>query len=212
MTGNELSLNFDHNQIILFVGCHPDDIELGCGGLIQKLNKNKIFAVILSKNKNKPEQKNLVEESKKSLKILGFKGKNIIFGDFKTREFSSNRQEICDYLWIIKKKIKPACVFTTPNDLHQDHKVCNIETQRVFRDKSIFEYDLARSTIYEKSIMFVTLGEKEMRKKIKALEQFKTYKNKNYFDKDLILSQARNAGIKQNIKFAEVFRPLTIIV
>ena len=207
-----MNLIFDQNEKILFIGCHPDDIELGCGGLIQKLPNDKIFAVILSKNNNKPEQKNLMNESTKSLKILGFKTKNIIFKDFKTREFSYSRQEICDYLWTIKKKIKPTCVFTTPNDLHQDHRVCNIETQRVFRDKSIFEYDLARSTIYEKSIMFVTLGKKEMMMKVKALEQFKTYKNKNYFDKDLILSQARNAGIKQNIKFAEVFRPLTIIV
>jgi len=207
-----MNLIFDQNEKILFIGCHPDDIELGCGGLIQKLPNDKIFAVILSKNNNKPEQKNLMNESTKSLKILGFKTKNIIFKDFKTREFSYSRQEICDYLWTIKKKIKPTCVFTTPNDLHQDHRVCNIETQRVFRDNSIFEYDLARSTIYEKSIMFVTLGEKEMMVKVKALEQFKTYKNKNYFDKDLILSQARNAGIKQNIKFAEVFRPLTIIV
>jgi len=207
-----MNLIFDQNEKILFIGCHPDDIELGCGGLIQKLPNDKIFAVILSKNNNKPEQKNLMNESTKSLKILGFKTKNIIFKDFKTREFSYSRQEICDYLWTIKKKIKPTCVFTTPNDLHQDHRVCNIETQRVFRDKSIFEYDLARSTIYEKSIMFVTLEKKEMMMKVKALEQFKTYKNKNYFDKDLILSQARNAGIKQNIKFAEVFRPLTIIV
>jgi LmbE family N-acetylglucosaminyl deacetylase len=207
-----MNLIFDQNEKILFIGCHPDDIELGCGGLIQKLPNDKIFAVILSKNNNKPEQKNLMNESTKSLKILGFKTKNIIFKDFKTREFSYSRQEICDYLWTIKKKIKPTCVFTTPNDLHQDHRVCNIETQRVFRDKSIFEYDLARSTIYDKSIMFVTLGKKEMMVKVKALEQFKTYKNKNYFDKDLILSQAKNAGIKQNIKFAEVFRPLTIIV
>jgi len=207
-----MNLIFDQNEKILFIGCHPDDIELGCGGLIQKLPNDKIFAVILSKNNNKPEQKNLMNESTKSLKILGFKTKNIIFKNFKTREFSYSRQKICDYLWTIKKKIKPTCVFTTPNDLHQDHRVCNIETQRVFRDKSIFEYDLARSTIYEKSIMFVTLGKKEMMMKVKALEQFKTYKNKNYFDKDLILSQARNAGIKQNIKFAEVFRPLTIIV
>ena len=207
-----MNLIFDQNEKILFIGCHPDDIELGCGGLIQKLPNDKIFAVILSKNNNKPEQKNLMNESTKSLKILGFKTKNIIFKDFKTREFSYSRQEICDYLWTIKKKIKPTCVFTTPNDLHQDHRVCNIETQRVFRDKSIFEYDLARSTIYEKSIMFVTLGKKEIMMEVKALEQFKTYKNKNYFDKDLILSQAKNAGIKQNIKFAEVFRPLTIIV
>ncbi len=207
-----MNLIFDQNEKILFIGCHPDDIELGCGGLIQKLPNDKIFAVILSKNNNKPEQKNLMNESTKSLKILGFKSKNIIFKDFKTREFSYSRQEICDYLWTIKKKIKPTCVFTTPNDLHQDHRVCNIETQRVFRDKSIFEYDLVRSTIYEKSTMFVTLKEKEMMVKIKALKQFKTYKNKNYFNKDSILSQARNAGIKQNIKFAEVFRPLTIIV
>jgi len=207
-----LNLDFFSNQKILFVGCHPDDIELGCGGFIQKLEKEKIYALILSKNKKKPEQKNLVNESKKSLKILGFKEKNIIFGNFETREFSYHRQEICDYLWKINDKIKPTCIFTTPHDLHQDHQVGNIETQRVFRDKSIFEYELSRSTTYEKPIMFVSLKKNEIDNKIRALKQYKTYKNKNYFQKEIILSHAKSIGVKQNLDFAEVFRPLTIII
>lgn len=207
-----MTLDFIKNGPILFIGCHPDDIELGCGGLIQRLTNGKKFAVILSKNKKKVEQKNLVTESKKSLKTLGFKEKNIIFKDFTTREFSYSRQEICDCLWEIKNKIKPTCIFTTPHDLHQDHQVGNIETQRVFRDKTIFEYELSRSTMYEKPIMFLSLKENEIKKKIKALNEFKTYKNKNYFQKDNIFSHSKSLGIKQNLKFVEVFRPITIIV
>ena len=97
-----MKLDFINKGPILFIGCHPDDIELGCGGLINKLkNEIDIYTLILSKNLDQPKHKNLLTESKKSLKILGVKEKNIIFGDFKSREFSYQRQEIIDYLWEI---------------------------------------------------------------------------------------------------------------
>ena len=78
-----MKLDFIKKGPVLFIGCHPDDIELGCGGLINKLkDEYEIFALNLSKNLDQPEHKNLVNESKKSLKILGVKENNIIFGGF----------------------------------------------------------------------------------------------------------------------------------
>ena len=200
------------NGPILFIGCHPDDIELGCGGLINKLkNQHKIYTLILSKNLDQPEHRNLVIESKKSLKILGVKEKNIIFGDFKSREFSYQRQKIVDYLWQIKKKIKPTCIFITPFDLHQDHQVCNMESKRVFREKSILEYDLVRSSLDRNHSIFVELTKKELDVKIKALEQYKTHSKRNYFKKQAITSIAQSGGIKQELDFCEIFKPVSII-
>jgi LmbE family N-acetylglucosaminyl deacetylase len=207
-----LTLDLIKNGPILFIGCHPDDIELGCGGLINKLkNQHKIYTLILSKNLDQPEHKNLVIESKKSLKILGVKERNIIFGDFKSREFSYQRQKIVDYLWQMKKKIKPTCVFITPFDLHQDHQVCNMESKRVFREKSILEYDLVRSTLDRNHSMFVELTKKELDVKIKALEQYKTHSKRNYFKKQTITSIAQAGGIKQELDFCEIFKPVSII-
>jgi N-acetylglucosamine malate deacetylase 1 len=207
-----LILDLIKNGPILFIGCHPDDIELGCGGLINKLkNQHKIYTLILSKNLDQPEHKNLVIESKKSLKILGVKERNIIFGDFKSREFSYQRQKIVDYLWQMKKKIKPTCVFITPFDLHQDHQVCNMESKRVFREKSILEYDLVRSSLDRNHSIFVELTKKELDVKIKALEQYKTHSKRNYFKKQAITSIAQSGGIKQELDFCEIFKPVSII-
>ena len=207
-----MTLDLIKNGPILFIGCHPDDIELGCGGLINKLkNQHKIYTLILSKNLDQPEHRNLVIESKKSLKILGVKEKNIIFGDFKSREFSYQRQKIVDYLWQIKKKIKPTCIFITPFDLHQDHQVCNMESKRVFREKSILEYDLVRSSLDRNHSIFVELTKKELDVKIKALEQYKTHSKRNYFKKQAITSIAQSGGIKQELDFCEIFKPVSII-
>ena len=207
-----MTLDLIKNGPILFIGCHPDDIELGCGGLINKLkNQHKIYTLILSKNLDQPEHRNLVIESKKSLKILGVKEKNIIFGDFKSREFSYQRQKIVDYLWQIKKKIKPTCIFITPFDLHQDHQVCNMESKRVFREKSILEYDLVRSSLDRNHSVFVELSKKELDVKIKALEQYKTHSKRNYFKKQAITSIAQSGGIKQELDFCEIFKPVSII-
>ena len=207
-----MKLDFIKKGPVLFIGCHPDDIELGCGGLINKLkNEYEIYALNLSKNLDQLEHKNLVNESKKSLKILGVKEKNIIFGDFKSREFSYQRQEIIDYLWQIKKKINPTCIFITPFDLHQDHQVCNMESKRVFREKSILEYDLVRSSLDRNHSIFVELTKKDLDFKIKALEQYKTHSKRNYFKKQAITSIAQSGGIKQELDFCEIFKPVSII-
>ena len=207
-----MKLDFIKKGPVLFIGCHPDDIELGCGGLINKLkNEYEIYALNLSKNLDQLEHKNLVNESKKSLKILGVKEKNIIFGDFKSREFSYQRQEIIDYLWQIKKKINPTCIFITPFDLHQDHQVCNMESKRVFREKSILEYDLVRSSLDRNHSIFVELTKKDLDFKIKALEQYNTHSKRNYFKKQAITSIAQSGGIKQELNFCEIFKPVSII-
>ena len=208
-----MKLDFIKKGPILFIGCHPDDIELGCGGLLNKIkNQYTIFTLTLSKNQVNSSNKNLIKEQKKSLDSLGIKNSKNIVADFTTRGMFKERQEICDYLWTIKKKINPTCVFVTPNDLHQDHQVCNIEAQRVFRDCTILEYFISRSTFFDKPRIFVELSKTNIDAKIKALKNYKTYKNKNYFYEDSIWTSSKFFGSKSELEYCEVFNPISMII
>jgi N-acetylglucosamine malate deacetylase 1 len=208
-----ISLDFVNKGPLLFIGCHPDDVEYGCGGLISKLkNKVPICVLTLSKNQKNPKNKNLVKENLQSLQTLGVKNKKIILGDFTTREFSYQRQEICDFLWKIGEKINPTCVFIPPYDLHQDHQVGHDESLRVFRDKTIIAYDIPRSEKSSKSVIFVELSKKNLDDKLKALSKYKTYKNKNYFQKDVIVSECKANGVKVELSLCEIFNPISIVI
>jgi len=123
-----LLFDFIKKGPILFLSSHPDDAEYGCGGLLSKLKgKVPIYVVTLSKNQKNPLHKNLMKEQQESLRILGISKENNIIADFITREFSSSRQEICDFLWDINRKIAPTCIFTPPYDMHQDHQLTHDE-------------------------------------------------------------------------------------
>jgi hypothetical protein len=50
-------------QTSLFLGAHPDDIEIGCGALIHNIvNKTEILCVTLSDNQKNPDLKKVKNE------------------------------------------------------------------------------------------------------------------------------------------------------
>ena len=209
----EIGFNILGNGPILFIGCHPDDIELGCGGLISHIKqKSKIYSLTLSKNQLNSKNPNLISEHYASLQSLGIKKNHIMISDFKTREFSNSRQEICDFLWKIKQKLKPSCVFVNSSDLHQDHQVCNMECQRTFRDISLIGYNVERSTLLPSNTFFVKLSKQEISKKVKALKFYKTYKNKNYFLQRKVFAQAEAVGIKIESQYSEAYNIMSIVI
>ena len=208
-----LDFGFLKKGPILFIGCHPDDVELGCGGTIHRLSSHfPVYVVTLSRNEKNPLNTNLVKEHKKSLETLGVKESNIILGNFDTRNFSYSRQEILDFLIKMKNKIHPSCVFTQSPDAHQDHQVCFDESIRAFRGSSIVEYFIPRSMTDYSPKLFVTLSKNDLNYKVKALSCFKTYKNKNYFSKSSTITLSQFWGIRNQIPLCEGFNPISIIV
>ena len=57
-----------YGKRVLFLGAHPDDIELGCGALIHHVAKiSQVTCVTLSDNQTNPDLKNVVQEQRRSM-------------------------------------------------------------------------------------------------------------------------------------------------
>ena len=62
-------------QRVLFLGAHPDDIEIGCGALIAHIAAKLIFCATLSDNQKNPELIDLVEEHYEASNSWSYQGK-----------------------------------------------------------------------------------------------------------------------------------------
>jgi len=198
---------------ILFLGAHPDDIELGCGALIAHIaKKTEIHCITLSDNKKNPSLRNLLDEHFQSLKVLGVPRERIIIGNFETRRFPQARQEILEYLIELNRKIEPDIVFVhTQADLHQDHATVTQETLRAFRGTSIFGYDVIRSSYGFFPTFLAEVEEKDVELKLKALAEYDTYNNKYYFKPEVTRATLIRHGAIAERPYAEGFDILRII-
>ena len=83
---------------VLFLGAHPDDIELGCGALLHHMVKQTdILCVTLSDNQKNPDLQNVKNEHYKSMAVLGVAKEQIILGPFTTRIFHDSLQDFLEY-------------------------------------------------------------------------------------------------------------------
>ncbi len=202
-----------HAKRALFIGAHPDDIELGCGALISHiLPQSELLCVTLSDNRKNPQLTHLPEEHYRSMAVLGVPEKNVILGQFETRRFPEFRQEILEYMIQLNREFKPEIVFVhTKADIHQDHGTITEEALRAFRGTSVLGYDVLRSSYGFFPNFLVEVTEQDVECKIAALNEYKTYQSKYYFDPTITRSTMIRHGALAERPFAEGFDILRIV-
>lgn len=198
---------------VLFLGAHPDDIELGCGALLHHIvNQTDVLCVTLSDNQKNPTLKNVVKELYESMAILCVPKEKVIVQEFTTRKFPDMRQEILEYMLEIRREFKPEIVFThTRQDIHQDHNVVTEEALRAYRGITVLGYDVVRSSYGFFPHFLVEVTAEDVEKKIEALSRYETYHEKYYFDSDLLRATMVRHGALAERPFAEGFDILRIV-
>ena len=197
----------------LFLGAHPDDIELGCGALIHHISQlSEITCVTLSDNQKDPELKNVVSEQHRSMAILGVPQDRIRNGPFETRIFPQARQEILEYLLQLREEVRPEIIFVHTNqDVHQDHLTMTQEALRAFRGITLLGFDVVRSSYGFFPHFLVEVNASDVTAKIEALAQYRTYRDKYYFNSELTRSIMIRHGALAEKDFAEGFDILRIV-
>ncbi|MEN6481287.1 MAG: PIG-L deacetylase family protein [Anaerolineaceae bacterium] len=198
---------------LLFVGAHPDDIELGCGAFISQIaDQADIICLTLSDNQKNPLLKNLVIEHFNSMAVLGIPKEKVLLDDFETRRFPHFRQEILERLFQLNRSFKPEIVFVHSRaDIHQDHQTVTEEALRAFRGTTVLGFDVLRSSYGFFPNFLVEVNESNVQNKLNALSEYKTYTDKYYFDPEITRSTLKRNGALAERPYAEGFDILRII-
>jgi len=200
---------------IVFLGAHPDDIEIGAGALIAHIAHNKLaelLCVTLSDNQKNPQLQNLPVEHRKSMEVLGVPAESDIVGEFITRRFPEARQDILEYMLHINRTFQPDLVFVhTKADLHQDHQTVTEEALRAFRGITVLGFDVIRSSYGFFPNFLTAVTEEDVEMKIKALSQYTTYADRYYFNAEITRSTLIRNGAIAERPYAEGFDTLRIV-
>jgi LmbE family N-acetylglucosaminyl deacetylase len=202
-----------YGKRILFLGAHPDDIELGCGALLHHIAKiSEVTCVTLSDNQKNPDLKNVVREQLKAMAILGVPKDHVRYGPFETRVFPGARQEILEYLLHLRAELRPEIIFVHSNqDVHQDHLTVAEEALRAYRGITVLGFDVVRSSYGFFPHFLVEVDEDDVQAKIDALREYATYRDKYYFNSELTRSIMVRHGALAECKYAEGFDIMRIV-
>jgi len=214
---------------ILFIGAHPDDIELGCGGTICYLVEKKPECEIICyhttngvysdiNGQSVRDFEEIFEASNKSLSYLGIKKNNIFFTDVPATQLKVNKESISELQKvIINQNVKYIFTHTNPDTYHQDHRnthfISMAAARRYIHNIFLFElyFNYAGGLMIPNSYIDIS---KYIDKKCEALRYHKPEYVKFGSEKWIedIKSLARYRGMQVNVNYAEAFHVMKYLL
>ena len=194
---------------ILFIGAHPDDIEVGAGGTVARFVKEgeNVSFLILTNGETAGNPLIRRQEAVEGAKILGVT--DIIFSDIKDsdKHVRHDNKTISIIEEVIRKKNPDKIFVTTLKDAHQDHKNAALATISAARTvPNIFFYEVPSSFPDFRPHLYVDISE-TINQKIEALNAHRSQNKKRYMKIDLIIgiTKQRAYQSKMAINNAEAF-------
>ena len=201
---------------VLCLGCHSDDIEIGCGGTILRLAQQYpnalfhwvVFSAIGVREAEALHGASLFVESA-SLRGPFLKSFRDGFMPFAGAEVKSVFEEL--------KSVAPDLVLTHyRKDAHQDHRLISELTWNTFRDHLILEYEIPK---YDGDLgqpnFYVPLPDGIYEKKVRCLmEAFGSQRSKRWFQESTFLGLMRVRGMECNAQsgYAEAFHCRKVVM
>jgi LmbE family N-acetylglucosaminyl deacetylase len=194
---------------VLAIGCHSDDVEIGCGGTILALTAERaeleVTWVVLGAHGDRE-----VEARASAEDFLAGAGRSEVIVHGFRDAFMPYVAESVKEAFEDLKRVEPDLVLThTREDRHQDHKLACELTWNTFRDHLILEYevpkwdgDLGRPNAY------VPLDDEIVDRKLDlVLRHFPTQSGKHWYDEETFRGLMRLRGLEcaSPSRYAEAF-------
>jgi len=194
---------------ILLIGAHCDDIEIGCGGAVQRLLSCHPTARFVWVTLSSDARRSAETRAAAARLLEGAVAPIVQVEEFKGSYFPHCGPALKDYFETLKA-FDPDLILThCRQDLHQDHRVTNELTWNTFRDHMILEYEIPK---FDGDLgtpnVFFALTRAEMKRKCDILlECFPSQLQRQWFSRDTFEAIARLRGIECNAPegFAEAF-------
>lgn len=181
-------------ETVLAIGAHPDDVEIGCGGILWKHRENgdRVVVLTLSSGEQGGASSLRILESRASAKFLGAE---IRIGDLTDTKMRLE-SELIERIALVVDELQPTVVYThTANDTHQDHRAVHDATVIAARKvRNLLCYQSPSSTTSFCPSTFVDIGD-VLSKKIEMIACFESQVSKcAYLEESLIRATARYWG------------------
>jgi len=195
-----------------------DDGEFGCGGTIARLVEGGVevrYVAFSIATKSLPEgfpPDTLAREVREATAVIGIPESHLTVHDFEVRTFPDRRQDILEVLIALWEEWPPdAVLMPSLRDIHQDHQVVAAEGLRAFKRTTVLGYEIPWNTFRFDHQAFVSLQERHVDQKVRALGCYESQQHRNYANPDYIWNLARTNGINVGREYAEVFEVYRVV-
>jgi len=193
---------------VLAVGAHPDDVEIGVGGILasHRAAGDSVTILTLSRGARGGEPTNRQHESLAAAEVLGAR---LFLEDLIDTEISNTGPTVAIIERVVSE-INPTIVYThSAHDRHQDHRAVHEATLVATRTvRTVACFQSPSSTVDFRPSRFVSI-DGFTDKKLALLECFRSqFEIRDYLDPEFVLATARYWGRYGGGKSVE---PLEII-
>ncbi|HEX2819846.1 MAG TPA: PIG-L family deacetylase [Streptosporangiaceae bacterium] len=191
---------------LLAIGAHPDDIEIGAGGLLLGLAGCQLrtrYVVLTGTGERQQEARNAAHAFMPGADLT------VEFSDLPEGRLPAAWGDVKVILEKIAQSGSPDVVIApSSDDAHQDHRTVGELVPTVFRDQLYLAYeipkwdgDLSRPSLY------VPLSASIMQRKVELLHKcFPSQRDRDWWDDEVFLGVARLRGMECRSRYAEAFR------
>jgi LmbE family N-acetylglucosaminyl deacetylase len=193
---------------ILAIGAHPDDIELGCGGLLIKASRegHSVFMYTLTRGGASGEPRERTEELKRSAKFIG--AKDLQIDDFEDTKLTPG-PELINHIESYIHVADPDIIIThSQKDVHHDHRAIATATIEAGRASSnILSYEIPLTKEFDPQIYYDITD--VIDEKVQLIEIFWSQNSKLFLKSNAIKGLAEYRALQSrlgpSINYVETF-------
>ena len=191
---------------ILAIGAHPDDIEIGAGGLLLGLAESGLrahYVVLTGTAERQQEARNAAAS------FLPGADLTIDLFDLPEGRFPAVWGSVKEILEAVARSCSPDLVIApSSDDAHQDHRTIGELVPTVFRDQLYLAYEIPKwDGDISRPSMYVPMSAHTAQRKVELLHKcFPSQRDRDWWDDETFLGLARLRGMECRARYAEAFR------
>jgi LmbE family N-acetylglucosaminyl deacetylase len=199
-------------QIVLALGAHPDDIELGTAGFLLKLKDSgaRVYGLTLTRGEvgGAPEKRK--DEAERALRFIGLDGYEIL--DFPDTHLGDRIPALRAAIEERIRKVGATLVLThAAVDVHGDHRAVHEATREAARAvPTVLCYeDVSTPQTFEPNF-FVDV-DAYLEDHLKAIAFHRSQAHRTYMNPEIVRGRAAHRGMQTGLSYALAFRTLNIV-
>ena len=195
-------------DVVLAVGAHPDDVEIGIGGILLRhaSQGHRVTLLTLTGGEQGGSASDRAAEAEKAAELMSARLIHASLTDTSVSEGGSTIRTILD----VVEEIRPTTIYThTIRDVHQDHRNTHSATLVAARGISrVFCYQAPSTSVEFKPTRFVAIDD-FLERKIEVIRAFASQVSiREYLDEELLRATARYWARFSQARYVE---PLEVV-